>query len=260
MEEEWLDELLLQLEGKEAKTFVSKEIPEVPTLSSSSNNQISKTRRRQRKSSKHYRKPPYKTSFIPEIRILKRDIRRKYADMFNNVINSHDNKLFSSFIDDFYRPECVIIHTFPDNVPICFTPIEIQGTAMLKRLQAVNSLILPDSIARMTDTQICKRLYENGSRIFANYYIEATAIFLPKMFNGKAVDKNDVVVEYDLDPKDFYSFEKIEDYLQQLQLAAIPMNIKLSGTYEMLLDENHRILSLTISCVDVQFSQVGVSR
>ncbi len=64
---------------------------------------------------KYYRRPSTNIPFIPSIRILKRDIRRKYVGMMSNVMNSHDMTLFSSFIDDFCHPNFSISHSWPQN-------------------------------------------------------------------------------------------------------------------------------------------------
>ncbi len=39
-------------------------------------------------------------SFMPEIRILRRDIRRRYGEMIVNVANSHDMNLMLQFCND----------------------------------------------------------------------------------------------------------------------------------------------------------------
>lgn len=54
-------------------------------------------------------------SFMPEIRILRRDIRRRYAEMIVNVVNSHDVPLLQKFCDDIIRQDCQIIRP---NLPL----------------------------------------------------------------------------------------------------------------------------------------------
>lgn len=48
-------------------------------------------------------------AYHPTLRILKRDIRRKYGDMLNNVFNSHDLKLISEFFQTFANRD--FLHT-----------------------------------------------------------------------------------------------------------------------------------------------------
>ncbi len=52
-------------------------------------------------------------SFMPEIRILRRDIRRRYAEMMVNVANSHDLPLVQKFCSDMFRPDCKVIRPNP---------------------------------------------------------------------------------------------------------------------------------------------------
>jgi len=51
--------------------------------------------------------------FMPEIRILRRDIRRRYAEMFINVANSHDTSLMLKFSHDLFRPDCQFVRPNP---------------------------------------------------------------------------------------------------------------------------------------------------
>lgn len=52
-------------------------------------------------------------SFMPEIRILRRDIRRQYAAMIINVANSHDLSLLQKFCNEIFRPDCQVIRPNP---------------------------------------------------------------------------------------------------------------------------------------------------
>ncbi len=222
VEEGWLDELLLQMDEKEEKAIVT----EVQSSSRFTNNQISS-----RKAQKYYRKPPFKVPFIPSIRILKRDIRRKYLDIFNNVVNSHNDQLFSSFVDDFYRPDAFMAHSFPENAPPCFGTVEIQGLDLLKRMQAMSDFTMPDSVTRLSNAQICKRLNEESSRIIGNYHVQATAIYLPKVHKGREVDSNSAIIAYDMDPHEFSGLERAEDLMQHVQIATNSMELCLCGMY-----------------------------
>ncbi len=220
----------------------------------------SKTKIQNRRNSKrHYRKPPFKPSFMPELRILKRDIRRSYPDMLSNVMNSHDVTLFSSFVDKFYRSECIMAQTFPVGAPACFNSVEVQGVEILKRLQGMHYIMTPDSVINLSNSQVCKRLYESGSRVVGSFNVKGTVIYIPKVYHGKTVDPNDPILDYDLDHNEFLAYEKSEDFLEQLQLAAKPLNLQFMGSYEMILDANHRVERLTISWLSFDISQSSFS-
>ncbi len=51
--------------------------------------------------------------FMPEIRVLRRDIRRRYAEMIVNVVNSHDVSLLQKFCHEMFRADCQIIRPNP---------------------------------------------------------------------------------------------------------------------------------------------------
>jgi len=214
---------------------------------------------KQRNSKRHYRKPPFKASFIPELRILKRDIRRTYPDMLSNVMNSHDVKLFSSFVDKFYRNECIMAQTFPEGAPACFNSVEVRGVEVMKRLQGMHYLMTPDSVMNVSNSQVCKRLYESGSRVLGSFNVKGTVIYIPKVYNGKPVDPNDPILDYDLDHNEFLAYEKTEDFLEQLQLATKPLNLQFMGSYEMILDANHRVERFTISWLSFDISYSSFS-
>ncbi len=215
----------------------------------------SSVRKRRRSPNKYYRKPPFRPSFMPELRILKRDIRRSYPDMLNNVMNSHDVNLFSSFVDRFYSGECTMVQIFPENAPACFNSIKIQGAEALKRKQRMNDLVTPDSVINVSNSQVCKRLHENGSRVLGNFDVAGTGIYLPKEYNGRPVDPNDLILNYDVDHNEFLALEKPEDFFQKFQLAKKPLNMQVKGSYEMILDANHRVERLTISWLSFNISQ-----
>lgn len=230
-----------------------------PTGSSPVNNPTQSVKKGDKRSKRpnYYRKPCYKPAFIPAIRILKRDIRRKYIEMINNVMNAHDNQLFSSFIDDFYRPECISIHYYPDSFPSCFKSIRMEGVDVMKYMHAMNTSILPDSVTEISNVQICKRLNENGSRIIGKFQLKATAIYLPKVHEGNVVDKNDDCIEYHLylhSMKQKNNSQKNSSFIEDVQIAAKPMKMYFSGTFEMILDENHRFVSVGIFCNDLDIS------
>jgi len=251
--EDLMNSFLAQVDDEEEETEETSS-GDCSTLPSPHEQSVSKTKTtKAKKPYKSYRKRSFNVAFIPALRILKRDIRRRYIDMFNNVINSHDNQLFCSFIDEFYRPECKSAHFFPDNVAPCFQSVEINGVDLLKRTHMINTVALPDSVIQMYNAKICKRLDEKGSRIMGSFHAQGTAIYLPKMYNGIPVDRNDSISQYFVNPMDLVF---VEDYMTHLQLAATPMMMQISGTFEMILDEEHRFVSACILCTDIKISQL----
>jgi len=190
-----------------------------------------------RKPYKSSRKPSFRVPFIPSLRILKRDVRRKYIDMFFHVMNSHDEQLFSSFLDDFYIPECLTEHTFTKGSQYCLCDLHLQGTDLIKRLHGIHCQTMPDALFLMSNSKICKRLNESGSRIVGNFHTSGTAVYIAKNgCTGKDINKKDLVRRPSLHDKN----EMIE-----FGLADEPLKIDLKGTYIIELDENHRFVSVS---------------
>lgn len=76
-----------------------------------------KEKKRIRGFRKSYKRLSNNPVYMPALRILKRDIRRKYADMMNNVLNSDDRKLIWNFFRDFSTPMIQTVHnTFNDDL------------------------------------------------------------------------------------------------------------------------------------------------
>lgn len=191
--------------------------------------------KKSRKPQQSTRKPSYRIPFIPSLRILKRDIRRKYIDMFFLVMNSHDERLFSSFVDEFYLPQCLAEHTFTMDSSYCLYDLHLQGTELIKQLHRINCRTMPDARFLMSNNKICKRLHENGSRIIGNFQSSGTAIYIPKNAY-KEIYTTDLMKRLSLQDKN----ETIE-----FELAEEPLKIDLGGTYTIELDENHRFVSVS---------------
>ncbi len=67
-------------------------------------------RRRHRKS---YKRPSNNPVYMPALRILRRDIRRRYCEMMNNVVNSYDSSLILNFFHDFSIPNLQRVLYYP---------------------------------------------------------------------------------------------------------------------------------------------------
>ncbi len=58
------------------------------------------------KSKKHRRKRrSINPSYMPELRIMRNDIRRSYGEMFVNVFNHHDKFILGRFFDEYFRSD-----------------------------------------------------------------------------------------------------------------------------------------------------------
>lgn len=204
---------------------------------------------------KYYRRPAANIPFIPSIRVLKRDIRRKYIEMMSNVINSHDATLFSSFVDEFYHPSFSLYYTSPETVQKVFRPLHLEGRDTVKDFLLGSFFLFPDEVHLYSDIKICKRLNESGSRIIGSVEKLGTMIYLPKEINGEPVDRNntlrDCLPALDSLPPPIHCQE---DIVNNFQLSLQPLRMRSRSNYQIVLDENHRITSLYMYYYDLTFT------
>jgi hypothetical protein len=141
------------------------------------------------------------TAFIPSIRIFKRDIRRQYTAMWNNILNNHDCVLLSDFLTDYCVPGCPFISTF---VPLSrpFGPPRI-GISKIVEMTAAAQTAMPDSISRFSDTRIHAVYNETDTRIISSMKFKGTKLHLmddrgtPQVFVSPVIEEKpaEMIVE-----------------------------------------------------------------
>ncbi len=203
---------------------------------------------------KYYRRPVSNVPFIPSIRVLKRDIRRKYVEMMSNVVNSHDVALFSSFMDEFYHPNFTITYSSPPTVQHFFKPLHLRGRDNVKDFLSGTFFLVPDEVELHSDIKICKGLNESGSRIIGSVEKTGTIIYIPKEIKTVPVDSNnslrDCLSALEEPPPLIRSHD---DVMKHFQLSQKPLRVRSRSHYQIVLDENHRFLSLQVYYYDVTF-------
>jgi len=112
-------------------------------------------------------------SKLPQLRILKRDIRRRYLEMYYNVSNSHDINLYSRFLHEFCTPNCQSVVFFPS----CKGPIVRSGIEDILQDTVRKQAMLPDGVLRYAETKIYVPLETPGSRIVATVSFRGTKLF-----------------------------------------------------------------------------------
>lgn len=216
----------------------------IRSSSSNSPTAIEVTTIRKRKPRKCGRKPAFKTPFIPSIRILKRDLRRKYMDMIINVKNSHDESLYLSFVKEFYAPNCTASQSFGNYTLFGFSSFKSETLEELQRSFNLGYFMMPDAITRFTSFQVCKRLNEIGSRIVGKGTLEGTVIRAPK--DPQKIEQKLRIglsgftcEESEIDINDFVSIE--------------PQRLILDTSFSFNLDEFHRFVHIESMVEDLQF-------
>jgi hypothetical protein len=137
-------------------------------------------------------KKTYKRYYIPKNpfpRILKKDFRRDFTSMHQNVINSADSSLISDFFKTF---------TIPDFQYVIHNPILALGGLQPTQRKQGYDVIVPALIHRVQsfaemvmlteNAQIIQREGEIGSKIIANTSVKATQIIIPNPHSVMKLD------------------------------------------------------------------------
>lgn len=113
-------------------------------------------------------------------RILKADVRRKYGDMFSNVLNSGDTSLIYRFLERFQagtiglamdktnRPDYSGSYSLPT--------LEMMGTEIISYYFRYLFLSYPDHILRLSDIQIRQRSNSSKTQLIAKFQTSCTQL------------------------------------------------------------------------------------
>ncbi len=111
---------------------------------------------------------------INELRIVKRDIRRRYIEMYNNVINIHDHSLLSRFLNDICTPTCSFSVGLPGTGDIKY---EWKGIEKVFHHMMQSHLQIPDGVQCLSDGKIHVSLGKPGSRIISSVSFRGTLLY-----------------------------------------------------------------------------------
>ncbi len=85
-------------------------------------------------------------------RILKNDIRRKYMLMYENVMNSFNYHLITSFFEQFFVPNVTFEKKAPANLPAC--EVFVEGVKPVSSFFLLALQLSPDKTTRVFDVQL----------------------------------------------------------------------------------------------------------
>lgn len=185
-----------------------------------------------KKKRKQYKRLSNNPNFMPSLRIFRNDIRRKYADMITNVLNSHDVNLMSQFYYEFSSPDLTHIYSqFPQDLMSNLThPSKISGIDQVIQSYCLNYQLAPDIVFRFDSVQVVKSTGSSGSRIIAKCNTTGTILYkIPvNRIAGLA--------------------ECLENPLI-MEPAESPVELSIDTDAIFTLDEQHRFVSIEI-CAD----------
>ncbi len=204
---------------------------------------------------------------INELRIVKRDIRRRYIEMYNNVMNIHDPSLLSRFLNDVCTPTCSFTIGLPGNRPTLVR----KGINEILLHTMESHMKIPDGVQCLSNGKIHVCLEKPGSRIISFASFRGTALYKFRVEMELEKSGQPSPRKYASDLSSFPSSlmmeevedvienpsiaeEKKDDFADQTQLTIIPafdpfplllaiqpMEIMTSGLLTMVLDDTNRI-------------------
>ncbi len=122
---------------------------------------------------------------MSEIRVYRKDIRRRYSEMFLNVSNNHDLQLFKRFIDEFFRPDCQVIQVTPFDHELSRVIEQIIRNGVDKALTSLKEFFYayalhiemrPDVIVKLKESQVRVRQGYRGSVVVTKFLMKGTQI------------------------------------------------------------------------------------
>ncbi len=120
------------------------------------------------------RKRAVNIKLIQELRIVKRDIRRRYIDIYNHVMNIHDCNLLSRFLNDICTPSC----SFITELPAGFTSPPVRKGLQQILLHTIESQMkIPDGVQWLGDGKIHVSLGRPGTRITSSISFRGTLLY-----------------------------------------------------------------------------------
>jgi hypothetical protein len=229
------DELFLELFQDESEPSISSTPSEI-----GDDFAITLPPRRKRKSTKRRSNNP---AFHPEIRIFRRDIRRKYAFMFNNVVNTHDSLLLSQFLKEFAVPHFEAHEEVPEDLNLKLYRMKvIQGQDQFVKILGMNFTMMPDGIFRLSDVKVCQTLNASGSRIVLHASMLGTMLY--EVANSNSHHRTLTNGE---ETKESPYYAKDLQTSPTLQLVHKPYQYGVETLLTMQLDSNHRIISFVLT-------------
>jgi hypothetical protein len=204
------------------------------------------------------RRPPYKPEYMPELRIVKTDIRRQFGKMYVNMVNSQDPQLISKYFYKFCRRDCSFHNYFADG---CFMKEMIHSLfpgSTLQHFHGANFArvvdgfihllgLLPDLEFRLVNFEVKVRQGVPGSILYC--CLECSGSFLYDVHHVNCDTENRQEV-----PFSAIEFYPPKDPKQKvyLTLNKKPVTITVGLNVIMELDDENQIQSMTSYHISAQ--------
>lgn len=190
---------------------------------------------------------------FPRPRVVRTDIRRSYANMFTNALNSANFPLLYGFFDTFCNRS--YSHSITRQLNKAgHSPYTYQRKGVLSCAQFwfLHMLLMPDTVSVLTNAVVISPEDSLESRIECSYSLRAT-----KIYDGGLLLLNDECGCFE------DGVDTMEAVLRSTQMTVEalppverPLQIGSDGVYTMFLDEHKRLTRLEMNSIAFAVSPV----
>lgn len=188
----------------------------------------------------------------PRPRVVRSDIRRSYANMYVNAMNSGDFTVLFGLFDTFCCPTFShsITRQFTLNSELKSCSFFRRGVVACAQFWCYIFVTIPDSTLFLQDVNVFTNDVENTSRVIASYVFKATKIYEFNQFWKDIVDEEIKVQEKYSDARSTGTelirdiVKSVEDKVSCLPLRTQPLAITSRGQFIIHLDEHKRMVRM----------------
>lgn len=195
------------------------------------------------------RKPSFRPKFIEGMRIYKTDIRRRYPEMYANVMNSLDGKLLRQFFYEFCSPIITYERKNGDcafsSLASALVPKPIFGLPQYvnSAVAFLTTTILMDMVIRLQNPRVITVKGVPGSRIEADNILELTVLYSAK----RVPVSKDAQINQPLPSSGFQFIDPVTNDLVCLTLLPTPLRMKVTLSLVLTLDPSNHINGIYLS-------------
>jgi len=191
--------------------------------------------------------------FMPEIRIFRRDIRRRYGEMFNNVLNSYDLELHRRFFEEFANPNLTqVLKFFPvDLIEKLNREPRVEGIDSLLEVFGKEYMAVPDIAFQVSNVKVCQSLNTSGSKIVATLIVRGTMLYSISPTQTPIQDNNQQSNSDKVDTGNLLAASSRSHDLIVLKPLDEQIDYLIEGTVTLSLDDQHRFVSICIEAEKV---------
>ncbi len=124
-------------------------------------------------------------SRMPEIRLMRHDVRRRFGEMFINATNFRDVPLMTKYFQEYSRPDCAVIRVLPPSSEVNKNIDLVVFDGKYTRLSGIQEYLdafglsirmMPDQIVRVHQSQVRLKQGSQGSVVVLKSLVYGTKV------------------------------------------------------------------------------------